>query len=116
MNTNTQQSNPAIKKLFRQGDVLLERVISIPKTAKHVKVEGEIVLAYGEATGHHHAIRNGNATLYRDPKTQASYVEIAESLALLEHEEHAPITLEPGIYSVFLQREYHPKDIRSVTD
>ena len=115
MKTNTQQSDPA-KKLFRQGDVLLERIESLPKTAEHVRTDGDIVLALGEATGHHHSIRKGNATLYRDPKTQASYVEIAESLALLEHQEHAPIALDPGIYSVFLQREYHPQEVKKVAD
>ena len=116
MKTNTRQSKPSIKKLFRQGDVLLESVESIPKSAELVETNGAIVLAYGEATGHHHAIRKGNARLYRDPNTQVSYVEIAESLALLEHEEHNPITLDPGIYSVILQREYDPRNARRVAD
>ena len=116
MKTNTQQSHPKKKKLFRQGDILLEEIKSIPETAELVETNGAIVLAYGEATGHHHAIRNGKARLYRDPNTQVSYVEIAESLALLEHEEHAPIALDPGIYSVILQREYHPQAVRNVVD
>jgi len=116
MKTNTRQSNPSKKKLFRQGDVLLERIEAIPETAALLESNGAIVLAYGEATGHHHAIRNAKARLYRDPTTQASYVEIAESLALLEHEEHNPISLDTGIYSVILQREYHPQENRRVLD
>ena len=116
MNTINQRSNPKKKKLFRQGDVLLESIELIPKAAEFVESKGAIVLAYGEATGHHHAIRNSSARLYRDPRTQTSYVEIAESLALLEHEEHAPITLYPGIYRVVLQREYHPQEVRKVVD
>ena len=116
MKINTRQPNQSKKKLFRQGDVLLEGIESIPETAELVESNGAIVLAYGEATGHHHAIRNGKARLYRDPIRQASYVEVAESLALLEHEEHAPIALDPGIYSVILQREYHPQAVRRVVD
>jgi len=116
MNTINQRSNPKQKKLFRQGDVLLESIELIPKAAEFVESKGAIVLAYGEATGHHHAIRNSSARLYRDPRTQASYVEIAESFALLEHEEHAAITLYPGIYRVVLQREYHSREIRRVAD
>jgi len=112
MKTNTPQK----KKLFRQGDVLLETIESIPKSAELVETNGAIVLAYGEATGHHHAIRNATVRLYRDPITQASYLEIAESLALLEHEEHASISLDPGIYNVILQREYHPQTDRRVAD
>jgi hypothetical protein len=32
------------------------------------------------------------------------------------HEEHQPITLEPGIYRVWQQREYTPEAIRRVVD
>ena len=105
-----------MKKIYRQGDVLLERIEALPKGVQHQKIKGPIVLAYGEATGHHHAIRNGKAKLYKEPATQASYLEVAEALALLEHEEHAPITLEPGIYKVKIQREYSPEEIRNVMD
>ena len=105
-----------MKKLYRQGDVLLERIAEMPHTAKRVKSKGVVILAAGEVTGHHHAIRKGKVRLYREPDTQASYVEVAEAMALLEHEEHAAISLEPGIYRVSLQREYHPQEIRRVID
>lgn len=105
-----------MNKLYRQGDVLLERIEKLPDGVKHQKVKGEIVLAYGEATGHHHAIKKGKVKLYRDPQTQASYVEVAEAMAALTHEEHAPILLEPGIYRVGIQKEYSPAEIRNVAD
>ena len=105
-----------MKTKYRQGDVLLTKISSLPLAAKPVEDNGTIVLAYGEATGHHHAIRNGKAKMYTDLETLASYIEVAEAMALLEHEEHATIILEPGIYRVGLQREYHPKEIKRVVD
>lgn len=52
--------------LFRQGDVLLRRVSSIPKSAKAAEKKDQpgnsrIVLAYGEVTGHAHAIADTEA-------------------------------------------------------
>jgi hypothetical protein len=32
------------------------------------------------------------------------------------HEEHGPITLDPGMWRVVRQREYHPEAIRTVMD
>lgn len=102
--------------IVRQGDVLLERVAKLPETAKKQKVNGSVILAYGEATGHHHAIHKGSVRVYKEPDTQVTYIEIAEAMAALEHQEHATIMLEPGVYKVGLQREYHPKEIRRVAD
>ena len=43
---------------FRQGDVYLEQIKSLPSNLqiKEPDLPGKIVLAYGEATGHHHSI------------------------------------------------------------
>jgi len=98
---------------YRQGDVLIERVESLPKTAKLQK--GPVILAHGEVTGHAHQIHKG-ANLYMDPESQATYVEIAEAIADLTHEEHATVPLEKGIYRVVRQREYSPEAIRNVAD
>lgn len=100
--------------LYRQGDVLIIPVKSIPKTAK--KQNGKkCVLALGEVTGHHHRIESG-ATKFIDPETQCSYVEVAEALADLQHEEHSTISLPRGKYKVLIQSEYSPEAIRSVLD
>jgi len=51
----------------RQGDVLLVPVAQIPDGARRVKRErGRVVLAWGEVTGHAHAIASSAATLLRD--------------------------------------------------
>lgn len=108
---------------FRQGDVLIERIDKLPETAKRQRVKGPIILAHGEVTGHAHAIKRGTVTLYKDPAQEekdgvdaVGYLEIAEAMALLEHEEHAPIPLPPGVYRFRRQREYSPQEIRRVAD
>ena len=48
----------------RQGDVLLTRVDFLPGLCREIPpVEGNIVLAYGEATGHSHALPPTNTRL-----------------------------------------------------
>jgi len=101
---------------YRQGDVLLSSVKSLPDSVQKSEDKGPIILAWGEATGHHHSIKNKNVTKYVDPETMATYIEVAEAMALLEHQEHATIIIEPGIYRVGLQREYHPQEIKRVVD
>lgn len=103
------------KTIIRQGDVMLVRVAGVPAGLVQTK---KVVLALGEATGHHHAIKTKGVKGYgTDQKGLASYVEIAEALADLTHEEHGTIQIEPGIYEVRIQREYvAPAIERKVVD
>jgi hypothetical protein len=102
----------------RQGDVLLTRVARIPAGAKEkVRDNGRIVLAYGEATGHCHTIEDSLAA------PRAALVEVDEltflrvdEVSRVVHEEHDPITLEPGNYRITRQREYTPEAIVNVSD
>lgn len=90
--------------MYRQGDVLLIRVDS-PAAGEAVPRDGgRIVLAYGEATGHAHAISAPEADLF-ETERGVRYLEVREP-AELTHEEHAPIPLEPGVYEVRRQQEY----------
>lgn len=98
---------------YRQGDVLLQRVGPLPKGAEKVDDRDRVVLAYGEVTGHAHALETKYATMYRWEGERL--LEVREG-AVLKHEEHAPITPEPGIYKVVQQREYTPEEIRNVAD
>ncbi len=103
--------------IIRQGDVALIRIKSLPNGATHQPIDGErLILAFGEATGHHHSIAAGKVRKYTDPGTQAAIVEVAEAMALLEHQEHSAAPLKKGFYRVHLQREYHPEEIRRVAD
>jgi len=93
---------------YRQGDVLLVKVDSLPVKKNKIEREGgRIILAHGEVTGHAHAISHSGAQFWLSqvPGDRSSYLELSESTEL-QHEEHACITLEPGFYQVVRQREF----------
>jgi hypothetical protein len=104
--------------MYRQGDVLLVRVRSIPEALEPVAREkGLVVLAHGEVTGHAHAIKEAHAALFRDAKGGAVFINVSgEAAVALEHDEHDTINVPPGNYRVIRQREYSPEAIRDVAD
>jgi hypothetical protein len=106
--------------LYRQGDVLIRQIESLPANVAPVDNTklGRIVLAYGEVTGHAHAIALDEATEYSMAEAGAAvrrFLEVASS-ATVKHEEHAAIPLPPGVYEIVQQREYTPEAIRNVAD
>ncbi|MBX9687503.1 MAG: hypothetical protein K2X27_12420 [Candidatus Obscuribacterales bacterium] len=101
-------------KQYRQGDVLLKQISAIPSGALKAPADGDrVVLAYGEVTGHAHAIEAIQATIYKSGAQE--FIEVLPG-AVLRHEEHAPIPVEPGIYEIVHQREYEPNAFRRVID
>lgn len=102
------------REMIRQGDVLLIPVSEVPRGATIIpnEIEGRVVLAYGEATGHHHSLRAATAKLFDHDRKR--YL-LAEPQALLEHQEHGHIALN-GAYLVVRQVEYTPEAIRNVAD
>jgi len=98
--------------LYRQGDIYIARISSIPKEARE---QPHCVLAEGEVTGHSHRIdRPDRATLFSHKGSL--FLRVAAESATVVHEEHGPITLERGCYRVWRQREYSPEAIRIVRD
>jgi hypothetical protein len=116
------------KFMVRQGDVLI-----LDPSIVGAKVEaggevprdsGRVVLAYGEVTGHAHAIKAPSAKLY-DPANPPSD-EAARTLGerilrsrtgmKLQHEEHSEIQIPAGHWLVRRQREYSPEALRTVAD
>jgi hypothetical protein len=103
--------------MYRQGDVLIVPVDSIPGNLAPVAREnGRIILAHGEATGHAHAIRAEGAALLRDAGPMAVFLTVTGESAALEHDGHDTIMLPPGSYRILRQREYRPEQIRYVAD
>lgn len=100
--------------MFRQGDVLIMATKEKPKGKEIMRDKGRIVLAYGEVTGHAHAILEKEAVLW-DNGNGVRILAAAEPLKLV-HEEHATIEIPPGNYRVIQQREYSPEAIRNVAD
>jgi hypothetical protein len=107
-------------RLCAQGDILIERVEDAAASgqAVHSVHQGSVVIAEGEATGHHHRLL-GSVTMYRDdaiardipPELYVAHVTVKSPTAQLVHEEHAPIMLEKGTYRIRRQRQLEPTDV-----
>ena len=95
---------------YRQGDLLFIRQDTQPAVDLTAR-QGNIIVA-GEATGHAHRLQAGSILEAPDGTL---YLDITQTTHVV-HEEHGPITLEPGLWLVVRQREYRPEAIRTVAD
>lgn len=110
--------------IYRQGDVIIQRVDAMPAQGltQVEKDNGRTILAYGEVTGHAHAVQGESVSLYEliDSSDVAEmrdrFLTVEEDAAVVSHEEHAPIDLPAGTYKITIQREYSPEGIRNVAD
>lgn len=123
---------------IRQGDVLLQPVASLPVGCTEVPHDkGRIVLAYGEVTGHAHAIADHRVESDSRPAQRAEeiadaaisrakarllvapsgerFLEVIDTVHLT-HEEHTAHTILPGVYKLPQQVEYTPAELRRVAD
>ena len=92
------------KPPVRQGDVLMlplkkptVAMVEIPVTP-----EGKIVLALGEATGHHHRIEGVTKSAPKARLWSAGaerWLQVITACELI-HEEHSAAPLEPGWYQL----------------
>ena len=98
-----------------QGDVFIRRIDELPDDLVAVRRDnGRIVLAYGEVTGHAHAIVSADAELLvapsRSPEDEVLNVRFLRVMAAsgvdVQHEEHAAVHLAPGLYEIRQQREW----------
>lgn len=103
--------------MWRHGDVLIAQVDAIPASAT---VTTRSILVCGEMTGHAHRLETpANATIYTDVGNTTGmgvlYLLVMSTVQII-HEEHHPISLQPGTYRVWQQREYTPQAIRNIYD
>ena len=133
--------------VIRQGDVALVSVRAIPKDAIEQPIAGsKLILALGEATGHHHRFefldQTQNVKLYV-AHGGARYLEVKEGSFFtkdivskivgkdgtpfvlgdekipgqpLKHEEHTAVAVPPGNWLLPQQVEYSPAELRRVAD
>jgi hypothetical protein len=107
--------------VFRQGDVLLVPVTTVPADAKTVEpgVRGHVLME-GEATGHAHTIApaDGITLVTREQADELRMWLTIETAgpAPLVHDEHATIAVPPGAYEVIRQVEYTPEQLNPVHD
>jgi len=101
---------PVKKKVYRQGDVILEQV-DIPRhdLEYYAKLESNKLEIRSE-NGHSHIMQN--IKLYR---YYIGQVIVVEEPTPLVHEQHPTLIIEPGVYRVrfvrdWLLRESRPYD------
>lgn len=98
--------------LWRHGDVLIAQTPSIPASLTR---SASPILVRGEITGHSHRIEDPTCAEVWIARRGELYLKILATTRII-HEEHKPITLPPGNYRVWQQREYTPQKIRPVFD
>lgn len=105
-------------RLVQQGDVLFNEVDGLPDGLRKAKLPrpGLVTFAEGEVTGHHHSCVANGVELYEDDK--GTLWCSVEKTATVTHQEHNPVTLDPGVYRIGIVREVDPfeDEIRNVAD
>ena len=108
--------------IIRQGDVLLNRVAKLPEGAVDITPEsGRVVLAYGEVTGHAHAIyetttNDGKRAVRMWSAGAERFLQVLVATSL-KHEEHSAPVLQPGNYKLPVQMQYdRAAGLRKVAD
>lgn len=113
------------RKQFRQGDVFITPCPEVPSDATVApRDSGRVVLAYGEVTGHCHAMVEPDVALLEREvvrpdgrKEKELFLKVdAPKGAKLTHQEHSTVTVPPGTYTVVRQREYSRGEVRQVLD
>lgn len=104
---------------WRQGDVLGVLVKEIPVDATPQDTgDKEVILAYGEVTGHRHRFEflgsTQNIKLYV-AAGGARYIDVSAPSDLL-HEEHSTARVPAGKWLLPSQVEYSPQELRRVQD
>lgn len=104
--------------IIRQGDVLLISVDKLPAGAKDVTPKDDVILAYGEVTGHaHRIVQTIDAPKVRVWDAGAErFLQIVDSAAAVTHEEHTTVTFERPLYQQIHQVEERGEVVRRVAD
>lgn len=108
-------------KQGRQGDVLVIRGKhpQLVKAQNFKRVEPDknrVILAYGEVTGHAHALPAEHVDLFWDEATGFRFMTV-KTPTRLDHEEHGAIPYAAGDYTIVNQYQYQPRELpRQVAD
>lgn len=120
------------KNVIRHGDMILFK-ISAERAEKMVqRVTNELTVGLGEVSGHAHKIRpvgpkaevlefsenfenSGTQEFIERPSV---IFQVKGGNAVISHEEHAPVILEPGLYERIIQVNFDPfaDELRRVRD
>ncbi len=102
--------------LMRQGDIFIAKIETVPESAR-ARPLPHGTLVHGEVTGHSHRLEDlSTGQVFSGSRFGELFIDVSGPGARIVHEEHGAITLEPGAYRVWRQREYSPEAIRTVVD
>jgi hypothetical protein len=90
----------------QQGDVLLEKIDKLPSGVQKVDTGKTVILAEGETTGHYHGIEDKGVLLYNGTQGKRYVHNTTKKAVTLTHQEHKPITVDPGIWEIGIVREH----------
>lgn len=97
------------------GDVIIERIDSMPDNFKTLAKQNDDCLAYGEFTGHKHKLFRMQDTdipdsVSFDLRSTPDGIKFlhVEKPVMLSHQEHDAIIIPPGDYKIGIQKEYDP--------
>jgi hypothetical protein len=107
--------------ILAQGDILFECLSPFPSASRHSRTEQ--LVAEGELTGHSHRVR-GLVNFFRDDglardipnDLYVGHLSVKRTKAEVLHEEHLPLTLQPGVWRIRRQRQMDPQDVAAIAD
>lgn len=91
----------------RHGDVGLV-LAELPDGAVEQPRNGDVILAFGEATGHAHRIVDDQASIWVIGNEK--YL-VTKAPCVLDHEEHGKVTVPPGIFRIAIEEDYSPGEV-----
>lgn len=94
--------NKISKQNFQQGDVLGQKLKSMPDGEQKIIARKRLVVAHGES-GHSHVIEDDEAELIQIGERMILKLE---KQATITHEEHGKITLDAGIWDIGRVQEF----------
>lgn len=101
---------------IQQGDCLLRIVTALPEGCKPLKTK---TLAVGSGTGHSHSFTStGNTNLFEAPDGRVFAENNGDTDSLL-HQEHKPVTLQPGQiaeHGTVREKDWFTEMVRPVVD
>lgn len=110
-------------KYYRHGDISFHPRAKVPAGAK-IEQRDAYIVAYGEATGHHHEItfpveqkKNAPKVTIHTCDDGRRFVEL-DYVGHLNHPEHGLLMLERGVYEIIEEQERDPFEnaLRKVID
>ena len=97
-------------KWYRHGDVIINQITKEEYDNLSGLPKGNLTIAYGEATGHHHTLnaKTGTAQVLVSQQTHEATAFRVDQKTQLVHQEHKTISIPKGYYRVEFEKEYQP--------